>query len=42
MNRKKMKDRYRRFPAISDWGGIKSAVGELRGMGYPKTIKAII
>jgi epoxyqueuosine reductase len=36
MSRKKMKDRYRRFPAISDWGGIKSAIGELRGMGYPK------
>ena len=35
MGRKKMKHRYRRFPAITDWGGLKSAVGELRGMGYP-------
>jgi epoxyqueuosine reductase QueG len=36
MSRKKMKNRYRRFPAISDWGGIKSAIGELRGKGYPR------
>ena len=36
MGRKKMKTRYRRFPAVSDWGGIKSAIGELLGIGYPR------
>lgn len=32
---KRMTDRYRRLSWLSDWRGIKSAVGELRGMGYP-------
>ncbi len=32
---KRMTDRYRRFSWLSDWRGIKSAVGELRGKGYP-------
>ncbi len=39
MKRKKMKTRYRRFPFVSDLGGIKSAIGELRGMGYPRQPK---
>lgn len=29
------RDRYRRFSFLSDWRGIKSAIGELRGWGYP-------
>jgi len=28
-------DRYRRFSWLSDWRGIKSAIGELKGWGYP-------
>lgn len=32
---KRMTDRYRRFSWLSDWRGIKSAVGELGGRGYP-------
>jgi hypothetical protein len=27
--------RYRRFSWLSDWRGIKSAIGELKGWGYP-------
>lgn len=34
-NRKKMKDRYRRFPLLSDIEGMKSAIGEMRGIGFP-------
>lgn len=32
---RRMKDQYRRFSWLLDWRGIKSAVGELRGMWYP-------
>ena len=32
---KRKKDGYRKFSYVSDWRGIKSAVGELRGKGYP-------
>ncbi len=35
MTIKRQKNRYRRLSFLSDWRGIKSAVGELRGMGYP-------
>lgn len=31
----KPRTRYRRFSYLSDWRGIKSAIGELRGIGYP-------
>ncbi len=34
--RRKMTDRYRRFAYLSDMGGIKSAIGEMRGFGFPK------
>ena len=34
--RRKMKDRYRRFPMITDIAGIKSAIGEMKGKGFPK------
>jgi len=34
-----MKNRYRRFPQLSDWAGIKSAIGEMRGWGFPKQLK---
>ena len=34
--RRKMKSRYRRFSQLTDMGGIKSAIGEMRGLGYPK------
>lgn len=34
--RKKMKDRYRRFSFLSDIEGMKSAIGEMRGMFFPK------
>ena len=34
--RPKMKDRYRRFPYLTDIGGIKSAIGEANGIGFPK------
>lgn len=34
--RKKMKSRYRRFPYLSDFAGMKSAIGEMRGFGFPK------
>jgi len=39
MKRKKMNTRYRRFPAVSDWMSIKSTIGELRGIGYPRQPK---
>jgi epoxyqueuosine reductase QueG len=32
---KRMTDHYRRFSWLSDWRGIKTALGEMRGMGYP-------
>ena len=35
MKRRKMDHRYRLFPWLTDIGGIKSAIGELRGVGYP-------
>jgi hypothetical protein len=35
-DRRKMKNRYRRFSTLTDVGGIKSAIGEMRGLGYPK------
>ena len=31
-----MQTGYRRFSKITDIGGIKSAIGEMRGLGYPK------
>lgn len=34
-NRKRMRDRYRRVPFLSDIEGIKNAIGELRGMFFP-------
>ncbi|MEW6076659.1 MAG: epoxyqueuosine reductase [Thermodesulfobacteriota bacterium] len=34
--RRKMKDRYRRFPWLSDFAGMKSAIGEMRGLGFPR------
>ena len=34
--RRRMKDRYRRFSYLTDVGGIKSAIGEARGKGFPK------
>ncbi|MBN1663546.1 MAG: hypothetical protein JW943_08100 [Deltaproteobacteria bacterium] len=34
--RRKMRDRYRRFSFLSDIGGIKSAIGEARGIGFPE------
>ena len=34
--RKKMKTRYRRFPLLSDIHGIKSSIGEMKGIGHPK------
>ena len=34
--RRKMEKRYRRFPMLTDIAGIKSAVGEMKGKGFPK------
>ena len=34
--RKGMKDRYRRFSFLSDVEGMKNAIGEMRGMFFPK------
>jgi epoxyqueuosine reductase len=34
--RRRMKDRYRRFSYLTDIGGIKSAIGEMKGKGFPK------
>lgn len=34
--RKRMKDRYRRFSFVSDIEGMKNAIGEMRGMFFPK------
>ena len=34
--RKRMKDRYRRFSYLSDIEGIKNAIGEMKGMFFPK------
>ena len=34
--RKRMKDRYRRFSFLSDIEGMKNAIGEMRGMFFPK------
>ncbi len=34
--RRRMKDRYRRFPAFTDLGGIRSAIGEAKGLFFPK------
>ncbi|MBW2634824.1 MAG: hypothetical protein JRE14_12005, partial [Deltaproteobacteria bacterium] len=34
--RNKMKTRYRRFPLLSDLHGIKSSIGEMKGIGHPK------
>jgi epoxyqueuosine reductase QueG len=31
-----MKTRYRRLSTLTDIGGIKSAIGEMRGVGHPK------
>lgn len=31
-----MKTRYRRFPWLTDIAGIKSSIGEMRGLGHPK------
>lgn len=36
MKHKKMKHRYRRFSFLSDLGGIMNAIGEMRGLGYPR------
>lgn len=35
MARKKMQTRYRRFPLLTDLGGIKSSLGEMKGWGFP-------
>jgi len=35
VRRRKLKDRYRRLSYLSDLGGMMSALGELRGLGYP-------
>lgn len=35
----KMKDRYRKLSFITDIGGMKSTIGELRGKGFPKQPK---
>jgi hypothetical protein len=37
--RRKMSRRYRRFSWLTDLGGIKSFIGELRGLGYPNQPK---
>ena len=37
--RRKMKNRYRRFPMITDIAGIKSSIGEMKGKGFPKQPK---
>jgi len=34
--RRRMKDRYRRFSYLTDIGGIKSAIAEAKGKGFPK------
>ena len=34
--RRKMTDRYRKFPYLSDIAGMKSAIGEMHGRGFPK------
>ncbi len=34
--RKKMKNRYRRLSFLSDIYGIKSSIGEMKGLGHPK------
>ena len=34
--RTRMKDRYRRFSFLSDIGGMKNAIGEMKGKGHPK------
>jgi len=34
--RRKMTDRYRKFPWLSDFAGMKSAIGEMRGLGFPR------
>ncbi len=31
-----MKDRYRRFSFLTDIGGMKNAIGEMKGKGFPK------
>lgn len=36
MKRKRLQTRYRHLPALSDIAGMKSAVGEMRGIGHPK------
>ncbi|MBW1848971.1 MAG: epoxyqueuosine reductase, partial [Deltaproteobacteria bacterium] len=35
-SRKKMKNRYRKFAFLSDIYGIKSSIGEMKGVGHPK------
>jgi epoxyqueuosine reductase len=34
--RRRMKDHYRSLPFLTDLGGIRSAIGEARGKGFPK------
>ncbi len=34
--RRRMKTRYRRFSYLSDLAGIKSSIGEMKGIGHPK------
>jgi len=34
--RRKMENRYRRFSYLTDIGGIKSSIGEMKGKGFPK------
>jgi len=34
--RRSMKERYRRFSFLSDIGGMKNALGEMRGLFFPK------
>ncbi len=35
-NRRRMKESYRRFPMLSDVGGLRSAFAEMRGIGFPR------
>jgi len=34
--RRRLENQYRRFPWLTDIGGIKNAIGEMRGLGYPR------
>ncbi|MDD5224813.1 MAG: epoxyqueuosine reductase [bacterium] len=36
---KEPRNKYRRFSFLSDWRGIKNALGEMRGIGHPRQPK---